>query len=93
MKTHHQTARATRSHSAAPRGSHRKPARSKTAAMLAALSRPKGARLSELEAITGWQVRSIHAALTGFRHQGHAIVRETNGRGVTRYRVSGEGSE
>ena len=92
MTTHYQTGRATRSRAVAPRGSRRKPGRSKTAAMLSALSRPKGARLSELEAITGWQIRSIHAALTGFRHQGYPIVRETNGRGVARYRMRGERS-
>lgn len=85
MPTRQKTARDSRRPS-------RKPARSKTAAMLTALSRRKGARLSELEAITGWQRRSIHAALTGFRHQGYPIVRETNGRGVARYRVDGEGS-
>jgi hypothetical protein len=71
------------------RGQSSKP-QNKTAAMLAALSRRHGARLSDLEALTGWQTRSIHAALTGFRHQGYAIVREINARGEARYRLETE---
>jgi hypothetical protein len=73
---------------APPRAPRRKTAVSKTAAMLALLSRPKGAQLSDLEKITGWQPHSIRAALTGFRRQGHQVVRETNDRGITRYRIT-----
>ena len=88
MPTDRQPVRSSLSQNSAPRGPRRKVARSKTAAMLALLSRPKGARLSELEKITGWQSHSIRAALTVFRHQGHHVVRETDGRGKTRYRIT-----
>ncbi len=85
MPTDRQPVRSSQPQASAPR---RKVARSKTAAMLALLSRPKGARLSDLEKITGWQAHSIRAALTVFRHQGHHVVRETDGRGKTRYRIT-----
>ena len=88
MPTDHQPVRSSQSESSAPRAPRRKVARSKTASMLALLSRPKGARLSEREKITGWQAHSIRAALTVFRRQGHDVVREMDGRGKTRYRVT-----
>ena len=88
MPTDHQPVRSSQSQSSAPRAPRRKVARSKKATMLALLSRQKGARLSELEKITGWQAHSIRAALTVFRHQGHDVVRETDGRGKTRYRIT-----
>ena len=65
-----------------------KPRRTKSTAILALLSRKLGARMSDLEAATGWQPHSIRAALTVLRRQGHAVVRETSARGVARYRVS-----
>ena len=64
-----------------------KPRRTKSTAILALLSRKTGARMSDLESATGWQPHSIRAALTVLRRQGHTVVRETNARGVARYRV------
>jgi hypothetical protein len=87
MTTHRKSGHSTQPHPASPGRSRSKPARSKSASLLAALTRPQGARLSDLEKITGWQAHSIRAALTGFRHQGYAIVRDKNAHGVTRYRV------
>ena len=65
-----------------------KPRRTKTTAILALLSRKTGARMTDLENVTGWQPHSIRAALTVLRRRGYAVIRETNTRGVTRYRVS-----
>lgn len=65
-----------------------KPRRTKSTAILALLSRKTGARMCDLESATGWQPHSIRAALTVLRRQGHTVVRDTNARGVTRYRVS-----
>ena len=80
----------SRSTPRAPRTARRRGSPNKTAAILAALSRRHGVRLSDLEALTGWQTRSIHAALNGFRQQGYPIVRELNARGEARYRLEAE---
>jgi hypothetical protein len=47
------------------------PARqSKKAAVIALLGRPDGAAISDLIGVTGWQVHSVRAALTGLRKEG-----------------------
>lgn len=47
----------------------------KAAAVLALLSRPDGATLSELILATGWLPHTTRAALTGLRKKGHDIAR------------------
>ncbi len=58
----------------------------KAGTILALLSRPKGARINELQKATGWQPHSIRAALTGLRKRGIAITRSKDD-GVTIYRA------
>jgi predicted transcriptional regulator len=65
-----------------------RPRRTKATTILALLSRKTGARMADLERATGWQSHSIRAALTVLRRQGYSVIRETNTRGVSRYRVS-----
>jgi hypothetical protein len=62
----------------------------KKAALVALLKNPGGASLSALMAATGWQAHSVRAALTGLRKEGHAITRQKNNGGDTRYRLDGE---
>ncbi len=66
--------------SGAPRG--------KAGTILGLLSRPKGARINELQKATGWQSHSIRAALTGLRKRGITITRSHDD-GVTVYRADG----
>ncbi len=58
----------------------------KVGTILALLSRPKGARINELQKATGWQPHSIRAALTGLRKRGITITRSKDD-GVTIYRA------
>ncbi len=58
----------------------------KAGTILGLLSRPKGARINELQKATGWQSHSIRAALTGLRKRGIAITRSKDD-GVTIYRA------
>ncbi len=60
----------------------------KAGTILALLSRPKGARINELQKATGWQSHSIRAALTGLRKRGITITRSQDD-GVTVYRADG----
>lgn len=57
------------------------------AALLALLTRPDGAELSELVAASGWQVHSVRAALTHFRQAGHVVNRVSHEDGSARYTV------
>ena len=57
----------------------------KAGTILGLLSRPKGARITELQKATGWQAHSIRAALTGLRRRGITITRSQDD-GVTVYR-------
>jgi DNA-binding MarR family transcriptional regulator len=59
---------------------------SKSAAMIALLSRPNGAILAELTDATGWQKHTVRAALTGLKKKGHAIER-TKAEDGSRYRI------
>jgi hypothetical protein len=65
------------------------PARpSKKAAVIALLARPDGAAISDLIELTGWQVHSVRAALTGLRKEGKDLVRAKDATGVTHYRLA-----
>ena len=59
----------------------------KSAAMIALLSRPDGATLDEMIAATGWLPHTTRAALTGLKKKGHVIVRGKRG-DVTCYRIA-----
>lgn len=60
----------------------------KAGTILGLLSRPKGAKINELQKATGWQAHSIRAALTGLRKRGIAITRSQDD-GVTVYQADG----
>ncbi len=60
----------------------------KAGTILGLLSRPKGARINELQKATGWQSHSIRAAITGLRKRGITITRSHDD-GVTVYRADG----
>ncbi len=60
----------------------------KAGTILGLLSRPKGARINELQKATGWQAHSIRAAITGLRKRGITITRSQDD-GVTVYRADG----
>jgi hypothetical protein len=61
---------------------------SKKAAVIALLARPDGAAISDLIGVTGWQVHSVRAALTGLRKEGKDLVRAKDATGVTHYRLA-----
>ena len=52
---------------------------SKTAAIIALLSRDRGATAAELITATGWLPHTMRAALTGLRKQGRTIERGKQG--------------
>ncbi len=62
----------------------------KQAQLLALLSRPDGAAMSEMTKATGWQPHSVRAALTGLRKRGHEIERRVEA-GASQYRVNAAG--
>jgi hypothetical protein len=64
--------------------------RTKKAAVIALLAHPDGASLNDLRTATGWQAHSVRAALTGLRKEDHAITRDKDDKGETRYRLAGE---
>ncbi len=51
------------------------------------LSRPRGASLGDITAVTGWQAHSIRAFLTGLRKKGVQLEREQRRDGTTGYRI------
>ena len=59
--------------SAGPEASPSRP--TKAALLLALVSRPDGAVMSDLIEATGWLPHTVRAALTGLRRKGHAIGR------------------
>ena len=61
---------------------------SRKATLMALLSRPEGAALSELVAATAWQAHSVRAALTHFRQAGHVIGRVCDDSGASRYHMT-----
>jgi hypothetical protein len=61
--------------------------RSKLDQIISLLSRPGGASLAELVAVTGWQPHSVRGALAGsLKRKGHDI-RSENLEGERRYRI------
>ena len=64
------------------------PTGTKSAAVIALLSREDGATLDEMIAATGWLPHTTRAALTGLKKKGHVIVRGKRGE-VTCYRIAG----
>jgi hypothetical protein len=67
------------------------PARqTKKATVIALLERPDGAAISDLIGVTGWQVHSVRAALTGLRKEGKELVRGKDATGVTHYRLAAD---
>ena len=64
--------------------------RTKKAAVTALMAHRDGASLNDLRTATGWQAHSVRAALTGLRKEGHAITRDKDDKGETRYRLGGE---
>ncbi len=60
----------------------------KAGTILGLLSRPKGAKINQLQKATGWQAHSIRAAITGLRKRGIAITRSQDD-GVTVYQADG----
>jgi hypothetical protein len=65
------------------------PARqTKKATVIALLERPDGAAIDDLIGVTGWQVHSVRAALTGLRKEGKDLVRAKDTTGVTHYRIA-----
>ena len=63
------------------------PAGTKSAAVVALLSREDGATLDEMIAATGWLPHTTRAALTGLKKKGHVIVRGKRG-AMTCYRIA-----
>ena len=63
------------------------PTGTKSAAVIALLSREEGATLAELIAATSWLPHTTRAALTGLKKKGHVIVRGKRGE-VTCYRIA-----
>ena len=59
----------------------------KTAIVGKLLSRPRGASLGDITAVTGWQAHSIRAFLTGLRKKGVNLEREQRRDGATGYRI------
>ena len=73
------------------RGSRTPRAGSKLAGIIALLSRPDGASLSEVTDATGWLPHTARAALTGLRQRGYALTREgCESRGSV-YRIAQDG--
>jgi hypothetical protein len=65
-------------------------AESKTDKVVKLLRRKSGATISDLQKATGWQAHSVRGFLSGTlkRRMGLAVVGETDGKGVRRYRVA-----
>lgn len=61
---------------------------SKTAKVVALLSRKRGATLKDMVKATDWQEHSVRAALTGLRKKGHSIERSSAG-SIHSYRIAG----
>ena len=61
---------------------------SKVASIQVLLRRAKGAAITELMAVTGWQQHSVRAALTGLRKQGHDLIKEPAVAGGSVYRIA-----
>ena len=58
------------------------------AQLIVLLTRPKGARLDELVAATGWQLHSVRASLAHFKREGHTVTREVDAQGASHYHLT-----
>jgi len=65
---------------------------SKTETIIKLLHRSKGASISQLQTVTGWQAHSIRAAMTGLRKRGHEIERRRKD-AVSSYHIAKPGTE
>lgn len=64
------------------------PRQTKTAEVLAMLTRPDGATLDQLVAATGWLPHTTRAALTGLKKKGQLVTSDKPAGGVRTYRVA-----
>ena len=66
-----------------------KPRKTKTAALIALLTRKEGASLEELQRASGWQPHSVRGFLAGTvkKMPGVSLTSEKPGNGARRYRV------
>lgn len=63
---------------------------SKLDAIVAALRKPTGASIAQLQAITGWQPHSVRGAISGaLKKQRGLTITSTKADGQRRYRVEG----
>ncbi len=60
----------------------------KSAKVIALLSRAKGATLDEICKATNWKSHSVRAFLTGLRKKGFVLTREQRGDDGTAYRIT-----
>jgi predicted ArsR family transcriptional regulator len=60
----------------------------KSAKVIALLSRAKGATLDEICQATNWKSHSVRAFLTGLRKKGFVLTREQRGDDGTAYRIT-----
>jgi len=60
----------------------------KSAKVIALLSRTKGATIDEICKATEWQQHSVRAYLTGLRKKGYVLAREQRGDDGTTYRIT-----
>lgn len=82
-------ARASKGGAARPHGDHAKQPQTKTAALLALLTRREGASLEELQRASGWQPHSVRGFLAGTvkKMPGVSLSSEKPENGPRRYRV------
>ena len=52
------------------------------------LARARGASIAELGSVTGWQLHSVRALLSGMRKKGVRLARETRKSGEGCYRIA-----
>jgi hypothetical protein len=64
----------------------------KTETIIKLLRRSKGASISQLQTVTGWQAHSIRAAMTGLRKRGHEIERRRKD-AVSSYHIAQPGTK
>jgi predicted ArsR family transcriptional regulator len=62
--------------------------KTKSATVIALLTRGTGATLNEIGKATQWQTHSIRAFLTGLRKKGFVLTREQPGVDGTAYRIT-----
>jgi predicted ArsR family transcriptional regulator len=60
----------------------------KSAIVIALLSRGKGASIDEICKATKWQTHSVRAFLTGLRKKGIVVTRKQRGQEGTAYRIT-----